>query len=206
MEKLRFLTRVVVKGAAAMSHTHRKAGFSLMEVNMAVFVMAVGIMSLVGLFPLGLRESYQGKADLQQAMFADYALNQLVAALSQTNLYWSEWLRMDGTAYPDSVKQGKRTWAKTPLPSHTDFDFEDKLDLPGAWTVAGKGMQPKHYRIFFDILRMDTDTKPLSVEKPSDRVMGIAVRSTDIDAPAYENYTNNVLYYAEVMFQGDATK
>ena len=196
-----------MKGATAMRHTHRRAGFSLMEVNMAVFVMAVGIMSLVGLFPLGLRESYQGKADLQQAMFADYALNQLVAALSQTNVYWSEWLKMAGTAYPAGVRRGKRTWTKTPLPSHGSFSVEDQLDLPGAWTVAGKDMDSKHYRIFFDILKLNDTTKPLSVEKPSDRVMGIEVRSTDIDAPDYESTTNTTLkFYAEVMFQGDATQ
>lgn len=196
-----------MKGVEAMRHTCRRAGFSLMEVNMAVFVMAVGIMSLVGLFPLGLRESYQGRADLQQSMFADYALNQFVAALSQTNLYWSEWEAMDYTAYPAAVTPlGMPTRKKTPLPSHASFNLEDKLEIPGLWTVGGSQMQAKHYRVFFDILRPNDQTKPMSVEKPSDRVMGIAVRSTDIDVPAYENYTNNVLYYAEVMFQGDATK
>ncbi len=185
-----------MKGAQVMKHRDCRAGFSLMEVNMAVFVMAVGIMSLVGLFPLGLRESYQGRADLQQSMFADYALNQLVAALSQTNVYWSEWLDMDYTAYPFSVTPlGKKARGKTPLPSHGNFDIQNQLDLPGAWTVAGKAMDAKHYRIFFDL-----------VEGASDRVMGIAVRSTDVEVPAYENYTNNVLYYAEVMFQGDPTK
>ena len=163
---------------------------------MAIFVMAVGIMSLVGLFPLGLRESYQGRADLQQSMFADFALNQFVAVLSQTNVYWSEWLNMDNTAYPASVtRPGKPALAKTPLPSHGTFKVQDQLDLPRAWTVAGKAMADKDYRMFFNL-----------VEGASDRVMGIAVRSTDIEVTAYENYTNNVLYYAEVMFQGDPTK
>jgi hypothetical protein len=36
---------------------------------------------------------------------------------------------------------------------------------------------------------------------PSARIMGIGVRSTDQDVKGY-TYTNNVLYYAEVMFQG----
>ena len=197
-----------------MRHTHRRDGFSLMEINMAVFVMAVGIMSLVGLFPLGLRESYQGRADLQQSMFADYALNQLVALLSQTNLTWSEWKEIGdpnnsgiGTVYPEGFTPPRgqtklRTILKT-LP----VCVKGKLVLPGLqsadnppkvceWKVAGgKKMNFDHYRIFFNL-----------VESASDRMMGIAVRSTDIDAPAYENYTNNVLYYAEVMFQGDPLK
>lgn len=143
---------------------------------MAVFVMAVGILSLIALFPLGLRESIQGKQDLQQSMFADFALNQVVAALSQTNLTWNDWLNVDGLiggrdAFPSAVR--------------------DKLELPGAWTVGGSLMKPQHYRLFCNL-----------VDGASDRVMGIGVRSTDVDLTKYELYTNNVLYYAEVMFQG----
>jgi len=66
-------------------------GFSLIEVNMAVFVMAVGILSMVVLYPLGMRESRQGQDDLQQAMLADRVLNQLTAALSRPNVPWSAW-------------------------------------------------------------------------------------------------------------------
>lgn len=154
----------------------RIAGFSLMEINMAVFVMAVGILSLVALFPLGLRESIQGKQDLQQSMFADYALNQVVAALSQTNLTWNEWLDVDGLA-----------GGKGDFPS----SIRDKLELPGAWTVSGSQMQPRHYRIMCRL-----------VDGASDRIMGVGVRSTDTDLSRWELYTNNVMYYAEVMFQG----
>ena len=150
---------------------------------MAVFVMAVGILSLVALFPLGLRESVQGKQDLQQSMFADYALNQMVAALSQTNLNWTEWVSMDG------AELGARKVGNIP------DKVTRQLDLPGAWTVNGQQMQAKHYRIYCDL-----------VDESSSRVMGIGVRSTDVDVSRYELYTNNVLYYAEALFQGDPSK
>lgn len=55
------------------------SGFSLIEVNLAVFVMAVGILALMGLFPTGLRESMQSRADLKQTMFSDYALSVMQA-------------------------------------------------------------------------------------------------------------------------------
>ena len=186
-----------MKGTMAMRHTYWRAGFSLMEVNMAVFVMAVGIMSLVGLFPLGLRESYQGKADLQQAMFADYALNQLVAALSQPDVTWDDWRRMHHTAYPLGVPDENRS--KTPLPASVSA----KLTLPGFWTVSGEQMNDNHYRIFFDLVKRDNNNHPQSEDTPSAFVMGIGVRSTDVKANDYNEYTNKTLYYAEVLFQGD---
>lgn len=51
-----------------------RSGFSLIEVNMAVFVMAIGIVGLLSLFPAGLRESMQSRADLKQVMFSEYVL------------------------------------------------------------------------------------------------------------------------------------
>jgi type II secretory pathway component PulJ len=178
-----------------MRKTPSSAGFSLMEVNMAVFVMAVGILSLVALFPLGLRESIQGKQDLQQSMFADYALNQLVGALSQTNVTWTDWVALDHTAYPAAITIGTESRPKANLPSANGANVQSMLDLPGNWTVSGKPMQNQHYRILFD-LKGDV----------SSRILGIGVRSTDMDLSKYELYTNNVLYYAEVMFQGDPTR
>jgi len=62
----------------------RRSGFSLIEVNMAVFVMAVGVLSMAILYPLGLRESMQSQSDIKQSMFADYVLSIAVAKASQT--------------------------------------------------------------------------------------------------------------------------
>ena len=154
-----------------------RAGFSLMEVNMAIFVMAIGILSMMALFPLGLRESIQGKQDLQQSMFADYALNQIVAGLSQTNVTWTEWNDLSG-------KAGKKNIFPTTI--------QNKLQLPGAWTVGGTVMQDRHYQI--------------NCSRVSARVMGIGVQSTDTDLQSYNSYSNNVMYYAEAMFQGDPSK
>jgi hypothetical protein len=62
----------------------RRSGFSLIEVNMAVFVLAVGILSMAVLYPLGLRESMQSQADIKQSMFADYVLSVAVAIACKT--------------------------------------------------------------------------------------------------------------------------
>lgn len=158
---------------------------------MAIFVMAIGILGLVALFPLGLRESYQGKADLQQSMFADYALNQLVGALSQTNITWTEWCNLDNKSYPQSVDS--RSVAS--LPS----EVKRVLDLPGDWTVGDQQMQAKDYCVFFDLVSATED-------RPSQRLLGIGVRSTDVKVNNWKDYTNNPVYYAEVLFQGNPTQ
>ena len=68
-----------------------KLGFTLMEVNLAIFIMAAGVMAMVSLYPLGFRENEQSQTDVIGAAAADAVLNQLTAALSSRNTTWSEW-------------------------------------------------------------------------------------------------------------------
>jgi hypothetical protein len=166
-----------------MKRQHHQAGFSLMEVNMAVFVMAVGILSMVVLYPLGLRESTQGQADLKQAIFADYLLNQAVAAATRTNILWQqEWKR-------DLVDKAKVNNV-VDLP---DF-VRSRMRLPN-------GSPP--------LQQLESRYKISCCLVPgfSDKVMGIVVQSTDLDnLSKYEQYSNNPTFYAEAMFQGDPTR
>jgi len=148
-----------------------RAGFSLMEVNMAVFVLSVGILSMIVLYPLGLRESMQGQADIKQTMFADYVLNQAVGIASQTNITWTQWQSVA------NLSEGQ--W-----PSFIQND----LDVP-SWTDAPQ-------------LGDRYDVTCALVPGMSDRLMGIMIQSTDL-TKNYDNYTNNPIFYAEVMFQGD---
>ena len=69
---------------------HRR-GFTLMEVNLAIFIMAVAVLGMVALYPLGFRESEQSRDDVVAAAVADGILNPLVAALSSTNITWNNW-------------------------------------------------------------------------------------------------------------------
>lgn len=67
-----------------------KVGFSLMEVNLAILMVALGLLSLFSLFPAGLRESQGGIMDTQEAMFADHVLSTLEGT-AQTITNWSGW-------------------------------------------------------------------------------------------------------------------
>lgn len=72
-----------------------RRGFTLIEVNLAMFVMAVGTLGLVSLYSLGYRENQQSNEDVQAAAVADKILNGMVAALSSTNMTWSSWSSID---------------------------------------------------------------------------------------------------------------
>jgi len=182
-----------------MRHTHHRAGFSLMEVNMAVFVMAIGILGMVALFPLGLREGVQARADLKQAMFADHTLNQIVAVLSQTNVTWTVWKGL-------SMNNGF---------SGTGDQLQNQLSgvAPNGWDkftdhwsigTGSESMNNQHYRI--EIAVPD--------DVPSARILGVTVRSADTDDeyPMSGNDERDAWkmrhppYYAEVLFNGDPTK
>ena len=52
-----------------------KRGFSLVEVNLAIFVVAVGLLTLFSLFPAGLKEGEAGHADTQTSLFGDYVMS-----------------------------------------------------------------------------------------------------------------------------------
>ena len=64
----------------------RKLGFTLMEVNLAVFIMAVGVLAMVSLYPLGYRENQQSIDDVKAAAYADAVFNQISGVLSSRSL------------------------------------------------------------------------------------------------------------------------
>ena len=61
------------------SPRRRRSGFSLIEVTLALLVVGVGLVALLGLFPVGLRESGLATADTSQSIFANSVLNAIHA-------------------------------------------------------------------------------------------------------------------------------
>ena len=72
------------------SRAYRR-GFTLLEVNLAVFVMATGILTISALYSLGFRENRQSVEDVAGAAWAEAYLSPLIQGLSATNLPWSVW-------------------------------------------------------------------------------------------------------------------
>ena len=71
----------------------RRAGFTLMEVNLALLIMAVGLLGIFSLFPVGLRQSNATTADTAQATFATMLFNAM-RANAQIVTNWNDWLVM----------------------------------------------------------------------------------------------------------------
>jgi len=71
-----------------------KKAFTLMEINLAILIMATGILSILGLYSLGYRENRQSREDVASAAYADAVMSPLVMALSATNVKWSAFRRI----------------------------------------------------------------------------------------------------------------
>ncbi len=83
-----------------------RAAFTLMEVNLAIFIMAVGVLAMTSLYPLGFRESEQARDDVRAAVAADEVLGKLTAGLSSRNITWKEW----HNAVKNAVDQTPKGW------------------------------------------------------------------------------------------------
>lgn len=81
--------------------TRQSDGFTLVEVCLAIAVMAVGVLSMCGLYTLGYRENRQSVEDVASAAYADAYLAPLVQGLSATNMTWSQWCRIGDQATSD---------------------------------------------------------------------------------------------------------
>ena len=77
--------------------TRRRAyrrGFTLLEVNLALFIMTTGVLTLCALYSLGFRESRQSVEDVTGVAWAEAYLSPLVQGLSATNMPWSAWTQI----------------------------------------------------------------------------------------------------------------
>lgn len=100
-----------------MTRTAKRA-FTLIEVNLAMFIMAGGILSVIGLYSLGYRESRQSREDVASAAFADAVLAPIEMALSDTNLAWNVFAslgdRPSGAGWGDYIDENKGYVADNP--------------------------------------------------------------------------------------------
>lgn len=183
-------------------------GFSLIEVNMAVFVMAFGVIALAALYPLGLRESVQSSDDLNESMFADMLLNAAVSAAGSTNVLWTDWQRVrtpveirDLTSSSEARMRTSstvptliKTAVTTALNEHNNNRGSDSPRME-----LGQNCEMYVFRVSRYGAEQRDNGSPL---------MGFIVTSLMQDLSQYSTYRRNLmlskqqLYYAEALFHG----
>jgi Tfp pilus assembly protein PilV len=180
----------------------KRSGFSLIEVNMAVFVLAIGVLSMAVLYPLGLRESMQSQADLKQSMFADYIINVAVSAAGSTNVNWSTW------------SSWARTYNMVGSDAGTELNIGDSVPpfVLNAVKNAVSQYNGNQLSGFQHTINQTFAIYCVMSQGPSDRMMGIMVRSLDVDTSKMttrekiKRLESQPIYYGEARFMGFADK
>ena len=174
-----------------------KKAFTLLEVNLAMFVMAMGVLSMIALYPLGFREADQSREDVAAAAYCESVLNSMAAALSATNLAWSTWSQLDGRTFPS---QGWRDY-------FTDSYFGTPKSASAMRTLTNGTIQQVLSGIGGNTYAVSAPQQPKGLASGvvvafTGTRCAIAVRATRRPAMLLAQ----PLFFTEINFQGDMDK
>ena len=190
--------------------TSLKRAFTLVEVNLAIFIMAGGVLAMVSLYSLGFRESQQSRDDVAAAGYADAFFAPIVSGLSATNVLWSQWKNLGTTA------QAK--------------DQCDSVIPPQGWSAyvekAGSGQRTQEFRVKSDCVStansafnevMAAAKSPFNGSRPSSGDLPkyyafVATRRGGTISLGFrssrrrDQLMSQPIYYTEIHFQGDPNR
>lgn len=189
-----------------------KKGFTLIEVNLAVFIMAGGVLAMISLYTLGYRENRQSREDVAAAACADDVMNRLVLALSSTNITWSTWKQLpyidngdkrnNAKTWRDYLETGDGTWRVQGDPYSTAQGVFNGImskirgaaaDVPnGAFSCPQKPGTGTGRMTFALVAFRDGACSP---------VMSISVRV--VRESRWRNLMSQPMFFTEVHFQGN---
>jgi len=181
----------------------RKA-FTLMEVNLAVMIMAFGVLGLISLYSLGYRESSQSREDVEAAALAERNMNALATMLSSTNMSWSAWSSIGTLPAGGERSSGWMAYFNVNRSDYGNQDASGADSNPSAKaqevfaTVKGKCSGCEGTDVDFDTGHLKCG---LVVYQSGPRC-AIAFRA----ARRAGSLIHQPLYYTEVYFQGDPSK
>lgn len=191
-----------------MSLTFKKA-FTLMEVNIAIFIMSVGILSMVSLYSLGYREQSQSREDVEAAAMAENFIAPLVSMLSNSDLDWDAFNRVSTSpekGWADYVR-GTSLNAKSDDKANSDRNYTLRVvtdsEVKNLATAAFNEIANKCGKspCKFDCPTLGSDDPKVAlvvVHNPNSPVISIALRC----GKRVGSLLEQPLYYTEVHFQG----
>lgn len=176
-----------------------KRGFTLMEVNLAILIMAGGILAMVSLFSLGFRENRQSREDVGGAAIADTVLSPMIMAASATNLKWTVF--RDKFYFPSEEGWKNYFDSKGIVSSDPEAraesvfsQFMSKMSAASSGTLDVKTAFPKS-----DVSAAGLSCGLVVMHDQDSPVVRIAFRATKQPGMLLAM----PIYYTEVHFQGD---
>lgn len=172
-----------------------KKAFTLIEVNLAMMIMAGGILSIVGLYAFGFRENRQSREDVTAAAFADAVVSPLAMMIGSTNVTWSRF--RTECYYPDKEGWGEYFEDDGVVKRDPESTAEGAFGTVQSWVgVTGQ-----------DALGFPSDARPnntscgIVIMHPKDSAVAtIGFRAVPTDKPGM--LLAMPLFFTEVRFQG----
>lgn len=89
-------------------------GFTLIEVELSLLTLSMGVLGVVGLYSLGFRESGFAREDMRATEAAEGVMSRVVSALTDTNLSWRVWQDVSSTGDLSSLPEGSSCLTDVP--------------------------------------------------------------------------------------------
>ena len=183
-----------------------RQAFTLVEVNLAIFIMAAGVLGMVSLYSLGFRESRQSVEDVASSGIADSFFAPLVAGLSATNMTWQQWCEAVPSANRDDCNglSPANGWAGyvTKIDDDGDGNYEAYRVNSGCNGTANGvatrilGQVPTEYRGSCPSVNANYRYALVATRRGS--TIALAFRSSR----RLETLMSQPVFYTEVHFQG----
>lgn len=167
-----------------------RRAFTLMEINLAMLIMATGVLAVVGLYSMGFRESQQSTDDVASAAYAEAVISPLVRYFSDTNMTWDTFKKLESkpsdAGWRDylETKSGNNIGVRSGTQGTAKSAFETYAQTWPSWpSSAAGGLKAAGLVILHD---------------ENSAVVRIGFRAAESD----DKLMAAPLYYTEVRFQG----
>ena len=109
-------------------------GFTLIEIELALLTLSLGVLGVLGLYSLGFRESGLAREEVRAVAAAEGVMSRIVASLSDTNLSWRVWRNVSSSGDLSDLPNGPSCFAD--LPSGWASDLVLTSDDPSRIGIA----------------------------------------------------------------------
>lgn len=174
-----------------------RRAFTLIEINMAMLIMAGGILSVVGLYAFGFRENRQSREDVAATAVADAVVSQLMMAITSTNVTWQKF--QEAYSLPNSDGWGAYTDSNTGVVTKDPETMAERVFDDVMTKLGASGDVTKFPKTLVDASGMKCGL--VVMHDKDSPIVRIAFRATKQPG----TLLSMPLFYTEARFQGVLT-